>query len=56
MGYQFVSRGGFTRMTSLGLGYALGVPRTLDPWAAQAGVGLGYTWRRKHMTGGRRTM
>ena len=56
LGYQFVSRGGFTLMTSLGLGYALGVPRTLDPWAAQVGVGLGYTWRRKHMTGGRRTM
>ena len=55
-GYQFVSRGGFTLMTSLGLGYALGVPRTLDPWATQVGLGLGYTWRRKYMTGGRRTM
>ena len=55
-GYQFVSRGGFTLMTSLGLGYALGVPRTLDPWATQVGVGLGYTWRRNSMTGGRRTM
>jgi hypothetical protein len=55
-GYQFVSRGGFTLMTSLGLGYALGVPRTLDPWATQVGLGLGYTWRRKYMTGGRRTL
>ena len=54
LGYQFVSRGGFTLMTSLGLGYALGVPRSIDPWATQVGVGLGSTWRRQYMTGGRR--
>jgi hypothetical protein len=34
-GYQFVSRGGFTLMASLGAGHA----------HALAGLGLGYTWR-----------
>lgn len=55
-GYQFVSPGGFTLMASLGAGYALGVPRTGDPWARQAGLSLGYTWRRLPDLGGRRQM
>ena len=55
-GYQFVSAGGFTAMVSVGAGYALGVPRGLDPWAAQVGLGLGYTWRRPHAIPGRRRM
>ena len=55
-GYQFVSPGGFTFMASIGAGYALGVPRTGDPWARTAGVGLGYTWRRLPDLGGRRRM
>ena len=55
-GYQFVSRGGFTFMASVGAGYALGVPRGLDPWATQVGLGLGYTWRRSHGAGERRRM
>jgi hypothetical protein len=55
-GYQFVSPGGFTLMASVGAGYALGVPRTGDPWARQAGLGLGYTWRRLPDLGGRRQM
>jgi hypothetical protein len=33
-------------MASLGVGYALAVPHAVDPWGAQVGVGLGYTWRR----------
>ena len=55
-GYQFVSPGGFTLMASIGAGYALGVPRTLDPWARTAGLSLGYTWRRLPDLGGRREM
>jgi hypothetical protein len=55
-GYQFVSPSGFTLMASIGAGYALGVPRTGDPWARQAGLGLGYTWRRLPDLGGRRRM
>jgi hypothetical protein len=45
-GYQFVSRGGFTLMASVGVGYALGAPRGVGPWASQVGLGVGYTWRR----------
>lgn len=45
-GYQYVSFGGFTLMASLGVGYALAVPHGVDPWGAQVGLGLGYTWRR----------
>jgi hypothetical protein len=56
VGYQFVSAGGFTAMMSLGAGYALGVPREIDPWATQIGLGLGYTWRRSHDAGMRRRM
>lgn len=50
-GYQFVSRGGFTLVASLGVGYALAVPTGMDPWASQVGVGLGYTWRRRTADG-----
>jgi hypothetical protein len=46
-GYQFASRGGFTSMVSLGLGYALGdVPEGESGAAGLIGLGLGYTWRR----------
>lgn len=45
-GYQFVSPGGFTLMASIGAGYVLWVPQGVDHWAAQVGLGLGYTWRR----------
>jgi hypothetical protein len=45
-GYQFVSRGGFTFMTSLGLGYAPGVSSRADGWAGLLGLAAGYTWRR----------
>jgi hypothetical protein len=55
-GYQFVSPGGFTLMASIGAGYALGLPRTGDPWAREAGLSLGYTWRRLPDLGGRRQM
>lgn len=52
-GYQFISAGGFTLMASLGVGYALAVPSGLDPWAAQVGLGAGYTWRRQRSDEGR---
>ena len=52
-GYQFLAPGGFTLMASIGVGYALSVPRGLDPWAAQVGLGVGYTWRRVRATGER---
>ena len=45
-GYQYASRGGFTLMTSLGLGYAPGVDDGQSKVGALANVGLGYTWRR----------
>ena len=45
-GYQFVAGGGFTLMASLGLGYAPGVSRRGDGWAALLGLAAGYTWRR----------
>jgi hypothetical protein len=46
-GYQFVSRGGFTLMTSLGLGYAPGVDDGHTKVAGLVNLGLGYTWRRR---------
>ena len=46
-GYQFVSRGGFTVMVSLGLGYAPGVPEGESEVGGMGGLGLGYTWRRQ---------
>ena len=42
-GYQFATRGGFTLLFSLGIGYAPGAP---DEVGAMGGLGLGYTWRR----------
>ncbi|MEA2712260.1 MAG: hypothetical protein QOK27_221 [Gemmatimonadales bacterium] len=45
-GYQFVARGGFTFMASLGAGYAPGVSRRGDGWAGLLGLAAGYTWRR----------
>jgi hypothetical protein len=45
-GYQFVSRGGFTFMASLGLGYASGVPDGEKEVGEVLARGLGYTWRR----------
>lgn len=45
-GYHYASRGGFTLMASLGLGYAPGVPDGHTKVAGVANLGLGYTWRR----------
>jgi hypothetical protein len=47
-GYQFASRGGFTAMVSLGVGYALGdLPEGASAAEGLLGLGLGYTWRRR---------
>lgn len=46
-GYQFASRGGFTLMTSLGLGYAPGVDDGHTKVGGLANLGLGYTWRQR---------
>ena len=43
---QFASRGGFTFMTSLGLGYASGVPEGENEIGGLLSLGFGYTWRR----------
>jgi hypothetical protein len=45
-GWQFATRGGFTLLTSAGLGYipAKGVA---EPFQLLLGLGLGYTWRRR---------
>jgi hypothetical protein len=45
-GYHYAARGGFTLMTSLGLGYAPGVEDGYTKVTATANLGLGYTWRR----------
>jgi hypothetical protein len=45
-GYQYASRGGFTFMASLGLGYAPGVPEGEKEIGEVLALGLGYTWRR----------
>jgi hypothetical protein len=45
-GYQFASRGGFTVMVGLGLGYAPGMPEGESEVASMIELGLGYTWRR----------
>jgi len=45
-GYQYVARGGFTFMTSLGLGWAPGVPEGEKEVGEVLALGLGYTWRR----------
>lgn len=46
-GYQLVSRGGFTLMVSLGLGYAPGMDEGESKVGGLANLGLGYTWRRR---------
>jgi hypothetical protein len=46
-GYQYAARGGFTLMTSLGLGYAPGVQGGYTKVGVLANLGLGYTWRRR---------
>jgi hypothetical protein len=45
-GYQFASRGGFTAMVGVGLGYAPGVPEGESEVGSMIELGLGYTWRR----------
>ena len=47
LGYQFASRGGFTALLSLGVGYALGGLAQGHRGQGLVGVGLGYTWRRR---------
>jgi hypothetical protein len=47
LGYQFASRGGFTALISLGVGYAVGASARLNRTLGLAGFGLGYTWRRR---------
>ena len=46
-GYQYAARGGFTLMTSLGIGYAPGVNDGYTKVTGLANLGLGYTWRRR---------
>jgi hypothetical protein len=45
-GYQFASRGGFTTMLGVGVGYAPGIPEGENGVASMIELGLGYTWRR----------
>jgi hypothetical protein len=45
-GYQYASRGGFTFLASLGLGYAPGVPEGEKEVGEVLALGFGYTWRR----------
>jgi hypothetical protein len=45
-GYQFVTRGGFSLLASLGLGVAPGVGEGESKVGGMAGIGLGYTWHR----------
>ena len=45
LGYQFASRGGFTVLLSLGVGYALGGLAQGHRGQGLLGFGLGYTWR-----------
>jgi hypothetical protein len=47
LGYQFASRGGFTAVLSLGVGYALGAKAFGNRAQGLVGLGLGYTWRRR---------
>lgn len=46
-GYHYAARGGFTLMTSVGLGYAPGVEDGYTKVTALLNLGLGYTWRRR---------
>lgn len=45
LGYQFASRGGFTFLASLGVGYAIGARTYQNRTLGLVGLGLGYTWR-----------
>jgi hypothetical protein len=45
VGYQFVSRGGFTALLSGGVGYALGASPGLSRTHGVANLAIGYTWR-----------
>jgi hypothetical protein len=45
-GYQFTSRGGFTALVGLGVGYAPGVPDGESEVGSMIELGVGYTWRR----------
>ena len=47
LGYQFASRGGFTALLSVGVGYAVGAMAHLNRAQGLLGFGLGYTWRRR---------
>ena len=47
LGYQFASRGGFTALLSVGVGYAVGAASHLNRGQGLLGLGLGYTWRRR---------
>jgi len=46
LGYQFASRGGFTLLLSLGVGYAVGAKGYSNRAQGLLGLGFGYTWRR----------
>lgn len=45
-GYQLLTKGGFTLVASLGVGYAPTVSEGPDNVTSILGLGLGYTWRR----------
>lgn len=45
-GWQFASRGGFTVMLGVGVGYAPGMPDGESAVGSMIELGLGYTWRR----------
>jgi hypothetical protein len=51
LGYQFASRGGFTALFSLGVGYALSAGRYRNRTLGLLGFGLGYTWRERELGG-----
>lgn len=46
-GYQFVSRRGITVLTSVGVGYGIGVPEGISSAQLLVNIGAGYTWRRR---------
>ena len=47
VGYQFVSRGGFTLVGSVGVGFILDPPPGAHTAELTSGIGLGYTWRKQ---------
>ena len=46
VGYQYVSRGGFTVLLSGGLAYAINPTPNESHVQSMVGIGFGYTWRR----------